>query len=140
MKKTEKISIRVDSDTKQYIDNALQLHRCNRTEFIIKQIMREEYYEVKMDEVKQLIYLMGNIANNMNQIARALNVLKKKDDKITDDEFQELSERMTMIESLFGKHDEELQKELLRLYHISKSKKNRKMINCENKDILERSE
>ena len=83
MKKTEKISIRVDSDTKQYIDNALQLHRCNRTEFIIKQIMREEYYEVKMDEVKQLIYLMGNIANNMNQIARALNVLKKKDDKIT---------------------------------------------------------
>lgn len=140
MKKTDKISIRIDNETKQYLDNALQLHHCNLTEFVTKQILREEYYEVKMDEVKQLIYLMGNIANNMNQIAHALNILKKKDDKMRDDEFQELSDRLTSIEMLFGKHDEELQKKLLMLYHVSKSKKKRKMINSQNEDTPERSE
>lgn len=67
---------------------------------------------------------MSNVASNLNQIARTLNILKREDvSKLTDEQFDVIQENYRTIKELFGDHDIAMQKVLLDYYKISKKKK-----------------
>ncbi|NCC54805.1 MAG: hypothetical protein EOM11_04895 [Erysipelotrichia bacterium] len=103
---------------------AVSYHNCTKTDFIVKQVVRPEFIEVKFKEIKPLLNLMSNVASNLNQIARTLNILKREDvSKLTDEQFDVIQENYRTIKELFGDHDIAMQKVLLDYYKISKKKK-----------------
>lgn len=123
IKKTKDLHIRIDEDTARYIDLAVSLHQCSKTQFVTKQILRPEYYEIKLRDTKPLLNLMSNVASNLNQIARAMNVLKKNENKLTEQQYRELQEQYAAVRKLFREHEDALKKSMLEFYNISKKKK-----------------
>lgn len=121
--KKRTVSFRVDEDTARYIDLAVSYHNCTKTDFITKQVIRPEFIEVKFEDVKPLLNLMSNVSSNINQIARALNIIKKKEDKMTAEEYQNIRDIYEELKHAFGLHDDQMQKCLLGYYKLSKKKK-----------------
>ncbi len=122
--KTKMISFRANGDVARYLEQAVSYHQCTKTDFIIKQVVRPEFIEVKFKDTKPLLILMSNVASNLNQIARTLNILKGEEGrKLTDEQFSIIQENYSTVKELFGEHDLAMQKVLLEYYNISKKKK-----------------
>ena len=122
------MNVRLDGNTARYIELASSYHGCTKTDFITKQGTWPEFIEVKFKGIKPLLNLMSNGASNLNQIARALNIIKNSEDKMTEEQFQIIKENYHEIKNLFGEHDEAMRKCLLEIYNISKTKKIRPII------------
>ncbi|MEG0708850.1 MAG: hypothetical protein RR481_01315 [Longicatena sp.] len=117
------MNIRLDEDTARYIELASSYHGCTKTDFITKQVVRPEFLEIKFDDVKPLLNMMSNVASNLNQIARAMNIIKAEGNKMTDEEFEIIKEDYKKVKQAFGEHDDEMRKCLLGFYKIIKNKK-----------------
>lgn len=125
--KTKQMNIRLDEDTARYIELASSYHGCTKTDFITKQVIRPEFTEVKFKDTKPLLNLMSNVASNLNQIARALNIIKNSEEKMTGEQFDIIKDNYKQVKEAFGLHDDEMKKCMLEFYKIVKKKKIRKI-------------
>ena len=121
--KTRRLEIRLDEDTARYIELACSYHACTKTDFITKQAVRPEFLEIKFDDVKPLLNLMSNVSSNLNQVARALNIIKEDGNKMSEEQFKIIKENYDEAKHLFGEHDDQMRKCILELYKIIKKKK-----------------
>ena len=82
----DKITIRIDEITKQKLIELQQKSEENNISKIIKQCINSSIITIptkqNTQDYKRVIYLLSNIANNINQIARYANINKELDIKV----------------------------------------------------------
>jgi hypothetical protein len=91
----DKVTIRLDEITKQKLLELQSASEENNISKIIKQCINSSIITIptkqKTKDYKRVIYLLSNIANNINQIARYTNINKELDIKVLE-ELQKINE------------------------------------------------
>lgn len=68
-------SIRLSQEENEFLKTLMdKAGSINRENFIRTLIFEKYVLRVNLNEIKQLLYLQGNISNNINQIAKKLNM------------------------------------------------------------------
>ncbi len=81
------LKIRLSDKELQLFNKKLELSKSkNMTEFLIKCVLEKEIFIVDMDVFYKLQYLLSNQSNNINQVARRVNIY----DQVTQDDIKEL--------------------------------------------------
>ena len=82
----DKVTIRLDEITKQKLIELQSASEENNISKIIKQCINSSIITIptkqNTQDYKRVIYLLSNIANNINQIARYANINKELDIKV----------------------------------------------------------
>ena len=91
----DKITIRLDEVTKQKLLELQNESEETNISKIIKQCINSSIITIptkqKTKDYKRVIYLLSNVANNINQIARYTNINKELDIKVLE-ELQKINE------------------------------------------------
>ena len=91
----DKITIRLDETTKQKLLELQQESEETNVSKIIKQCINRSIITIPTkqhtQDYKRVLYLLSNIANNINQIARYANINKELDVKVLE-ELQKINE------------------------------------------------
>ena len=91
----DKVTIRLDEITKQKLIELQSASEENNISKIIKQCINSSIIttptQQKTKDYKRVIYLLSNIANNINQITRYTNINKELDIKVLE-ELQKINE------------------------------------------------
>ena len=85
----DKITIRLDEVTKQKLAELQNESEENNISKIIKQCINSSIITIPIrqhtKDYKRVIYLLSNVANNINQIARYANINKELDVKVLEE-------------------------------------------------------
>ena len=91
----DKITIRLDETTKQKLLELQQESEETNVSKVIKQCINRSIITIPTkqhtQDYKRVLYLLSNIANNINQIARYANINKELDVKVLE-ELQKINE------------------------------------------------
>lgn len=120
MKKNKRLQLRVSNAAFDYIEKAAKFHNVYMSDFVEQQIFNDFFIEIKMENIEKIQFLFSNISNNINQIARALNTLKKSDYSTENLDTKKLTEELEKIENIVKKHEIEFNKSLVKIYELSK--------------------
>lgn len=77
MGKEKDLHIRMNEDDFHFLSELCELHKCTKTELTTELIRRGDYTVLNYDGIQDFNKIFGNIGNNINQIARALNIANK---------------------------------------------------------------
>ena len=121
------IHIRVPKDVKDYIDLAATYHGISNTDFMIKQCLRKDFVCVDFSDLKQTNNIFSSIGNNVNQIARSLNILVNSQDKLSQEQFDYIQKEMESIQAIFFQHKELLDNLVVDSYKMIKKTKIREI-------------
>ncbi len=85
--RNNQLKIRLSDKELQLFNKKFELSKSkNMTEFLIKCVLEKEIFIVDMDVFYKLQYLLSNQSNNINQVARRVNIY----DQVTHDDIKEL--------------------------------------------------
>lgn len=119
------IHIRVDRETKASLKEAAAAHHLSMTEFILRQSLNDQFVEINFEQVDRISYLFANISNNVNQIARALNIIKQQE--IADpDALSQITDLFQDTMHIFNEHKTQMNGSVQQLYQLSNKNKRRK--------------
>jgi glucan phosphorylase len=97
----DKITIRLDETTKQKLLELQQESEETNVSKIIKQCINSSIITIPTkqhtQDYKRVLYLLSNIANNINQIARYANINKELDVKVLE-ELQKINEFISKVD------------------------------------------
>ncbi len=74
-----------DKELELFNDKFKQSKSKNMTEFLVKCVLEKEIFVVDMDIFYKLYYLLSNQTNNINQIARKVNIFDEVTSKDVED-------------------------------------------------------
>ena len=120
--KTKRIEIRLSLEDYNYLN--LIVEKCgakNRTEFITELIRKGEYTQITYDGFNDFQKQFGAIGNNINQIARALNIIKNSD-QMTDDQYEEILKSFEAVRNEYLKYQDENIRMLKMMYRNKREK------------------
>lgn len=120
--KTKRIEIRLSLEDYNYLN--LIVKKCgakNRTEFITELIRKGEYTQITYDGFNDFQKQFGAIGNNINQIARALNIIKNSD-QMTDDQYEEILKSFEAVRNEYLKYQDENIRMLKMMYRNKREK------------------
>lgn len=120
MKKEKRLHLRITNNAYEYIEKASKFHNVYMSDFVEQQIFNDFFIEIKMENIEKVQFLFSNISNNINQIARTLNTLKKSDCSTENLNTKKLTEELEKIENIVKKHELEFNKSLVKIYELSK--------------------
>lgn len=120
MKKNKRLQIRVSNAVFDYVEKAAKFHNVYMSDFVEQQIFNDFFIEIKMENIEKIQFLFSNISNNINQIARALNTLKKSDCSTENLDTKSLLNELENIRNILEKHEQEFNKSLVKIYELSK--------------------
>lgn len=119
------IHIRVDRETKASLKEAAAAHHLSMTEFILRQSLNDQFVEINFEQVDRITFLFANISNNVNQIARALNIIKQQE--IADpDALSQITDLFQDTIHIFNEHKAQMNGSVQQLYQLSNKNKRRK--------------
>lgn len=121
------MAIRMPEETKEYIERASAYHGISMTDFIIKQCLREEFVVIDFENINELLRLFSNVSNNINQIARILNIANKKNKLMSNDELIHITKLFEDVKIEFEHHLNESNKTVKEIYQLSSKQKKRKL-------------
>lgn len=125
--KNERLYVRTTPETKKYIEQAAAYHGINMTDFIIKQCLREEFVVINFENMNELLRLFSNISNNINQIARTLNIANKKNEMMSDADLLQIKKLFEDVKTEFENHLNESNKTVKEIYRLSSKQKKRQL-------------
>ena len=97
MKKDKQLNIRIDNELLSLLETKSKQLNITKTEYITQAIKNSK---VKSNNKKHIVKLIGSInkiGNNLNQIARVLNIANRYN-YLNDIDYKELLDELTIIE------------------------------------------
>lgn len=124
-KKESNIHFRVDRETKSMLREAADAHHLSMSEFILRQSLNDEFIEINFEQVDRISFLFANISNNINQIARALNIIKQQE-TADPDAISQIADLFQDTIHIFNEHKSAMNESVQQLYQLSSKNKKRK--------------
>ena len=98
------LKIYLTDEEKEIFEKKMKLAKCKTmSHFLRKCVLEKEIYIVDLEPFRDLQWLLSNITNNINQIAKATNttgVIYKKDIDYMREKIEKLSREIWQIHSL----------------------------------------
>lgn len=124
--KEERIEIRLSVEDKNYLNELCEYYSCNKTTLITELIRRGEFTQVNYEGIDKYLSVFGRIGSNINQIARALNIIKNTN-VMNEEQYQEIMNNFKTIKSIYETHQFESREMLKKIYKIKREKKRYKI-------------
>lgn len=120
--KTKRIEIRLSLEDYNYLNLIVKKSGAKtRTQFITELIRKGEYTQITYDGFNDFQKQFGAIGNNINQIARALNIIKNSD-QMTDDQYEEILKSFEAVRNEYLKYQDENIRMLKMMYRNKREK------------------
>lgn len=119
--KEERLYIRLKKEDKDYLNKRCRIHNCSKTQLIIELIRQDEYIELNYDGIDQFNRVFGNIGTNINQMARALNIIKMSGD-MSNEQYQMIMEIFEKIKKEYEIHQLYSHEMLKKIYRVKRKK------------------
>lgn len=101
--KNKDIHIRITESDLNYLKQLCKHYNCSQTILITELIRRGEYTQLNYEGLDEFMCMFGKIGNNINQIARALNIIKKEG-YMTDNQYEEIIDNFKSIKEFYNLH------------------------------------
>lgn len=122
MNKDKDLHIRMKENDFNYLKQLCKIHSCTQTELITELIRRGTYTQLNYETLKNFNRIFGNIGNNINQIAKVLNIIKNTQ-TMSEEQYQKLIEIYNSMKSEYMKHQLYSDKLLRKIYRLKLDKK-----------------
>ncbi|WP_311486712.1 plasmid mobilization protein [uncultured Anaerococcus sp.] len=103
-KRKNQLKIYLTDEEKEIFEKKMKLANCKTmSHFLRKCVLEKEIYIVDLEPFRDLQWLLSNVTNNINQIAKATNmtgVIYKKDIDYMREKIEKLSREIWQIHSL----------------------------------------
>lgn len=103
-KRKNQLKIYLTDEEKEIFEKKMKLAKCKTMSlFLRKCVLEKEIYVVDLEPFRNLQWLLSNVTNNINQIAKATNttgVIYKKDIDYMREKIEKLSKEIWDIHSL----------------------------------------
>lgn len=121
MTKLKQLHIRLYEKDMNYLNDICEKLQCTKTQYITELIRKGEYTQITYDGFNDFQKQFGAIGNNINQIARALNIIKNSD-QMTDDEYEEILKSFEAVRNEYLKYQDENIRMLKMMYRNKREK------------------
>lgn len=121
MTKLKQLHIRLYEKDMNYLNDICEKLQCTKTQYITELIRKGEYTQITYDGFNDFQKQFGAIGNNINQIARALNIIKNSD-QMTDDQYEEILKSFEAIRNEYLKYQDENIRMLKMMYRNKREK------------------
>lgn len=121
MTKLKKLHIRLYEKDMNYLNDICEKLQCTKTQYITELIRKGEYTQITYDGFNDFQKQFGAIGNNINQIARALNIIKNSD-QMTDDQYEEILKSFEAVRNEYLKYQDENIRMLKMMYRNKREK------------------
>lgn len=121
MGKEKDLHIRMNEDDFHFLSELCELHKCTKTELTTELIRRGDYTVLNYDGIQDFNKIFGNIGNNINQIARALNIANKNG-LFSQEQYMYIQDIFKNIQSEYLKHQLGSDQMLRKIYRIKMKK------------------
>lgn len=128
MSKEKELHIRMSDEDAEFLKLLCEKYQCSKTELITELIRKGEYTVLNYDTIKQFNVVFGRIGNNINQIARSLNIINKTQ-LMNDEQFQFISDMYKSIQHEYLKYQLESDKMIRKIFRIRLNKERIDYIN-----------
>ena len=125
--KTKRLEIRLTEEQANLIKLSAKYHNMTATDFILQQCTKTEFVIIDHSNLIKTYRVLSGIGNNINQIAHALNSLKGGNDKLSESQYQAISESFEQIKSLYDIEDNNLTEAMRESYRYTKRIKKREI-------------
>ena len=102
--RNERIEIKLTKEEKEVFENKMRLANCKTmSHFLRKCVLEKEIYVVDLEPFRNLQWLLSNVTNNINQIAKRVNstgIIYKEDINDMKKEIEHFSKELWQIHSL----------------------------------------
>ncbi len=102
--RNERIEIKLTKEEKEVFEKKMRLANCKTmSHFLRKCVLEKEIYVVDLEPFRNLQWLLSNVTNNINQIAKRINstgVIYKEDINDMKKEIEHFSKELWQIHSL----------------------------------------
>ena len=102
--RNERIEIKLTKEEKEVFEKKMKLANCKTmSHFLRKCVLEKEIYVVDLEPFRNLQWLLSNVTNNINQIAKATNttgVIYKNEIESMNKQIEKLSKEIWQIHSL----------------------------------------
>lgn len=117
MGKEKDLHIRMNEDDFHFLSELCELHKCTKTELTTELIRRGDYTVLNYDGIKDFNKIFGNIGNNINQIARTLNIANKNG-FLSQEQYTYIQDIFKNIQSEYLRHQLGSDQMLRKIYRI----------------------
>lgn len=121
MTKLKQLHIRLFEKDMNYLNDICEKLQCTKTQYITELIRKGEYTQITYDGFNDFQKQFGAIGNNINQIARALNIIKNSD-QMTDDQYEEILKSFEAVRNEYLKYQDENIRMLKMMYRNKREK------------------
>lgn len=121
MTKLKQLHIRLLDEDMNYLNEICKRLHCTKTQYITELIRKGEYTQITYDGFNDFQKQFGAIGNNINQIARALNIIKNTD-HMTDDQYEEILKSFEAVKNEYLKYQDENIRMLKMMYRNKREK------------------
>lgn len=121
MTKLKQLHIRLYEKDMNYLNDICEKLQCTKTQYITELIRKGEYTQITYDGFNDFQKQFGAIGNNINQIARALNIIKNSD-QMTDDQYEEILKSFEAVRNEYLKYQDENIRMLKMMYRNKREK------------------
>ena len=102
--RNERIEIKLTKEEKEVFEKKMKLANCKTmSHFLRKCVLEKEIYVVDLEPFRNLQWLLSNVTNNINQIAKRVNstgIIYKEDINDMKKEIEHFSKELWQIHSL----------------------------------------
>ena len=121
MTKLKQLHIRLYEKDMNYLNDICEKLQCTKTQYITELLRKGEYTQITYDGFNDFQKQFGAIGNNINQIARALNIIKNSD-QMTDDQYEEILKSFEAVRNEYLKYQDENIRMLKMMYRNKREK------------------
>lgn len=121
MSKEKDLHIRLNEDDHQFLEFLCEKYECSKTELVTELIRCGNYTILNYDMIRDFNRIFGNIGNNINQIARALNIIKRTQ-IMSEQQYDGILQIYESLSNEYSKHQMESDKMLRKIYRIKLKK------------------
>ena len=121
MTKLKQLHIRLYEKDMNFLNDICEKLQCTKTQYITELIRKGEYTQITYDGFNDFQKQFGAIGNNINQIARALNIIKNSD-QMTDDQYEEILKSFEAVRNEYLKYQDENIRMLKMMYRNKREK------------------
>lgn len=121
MTKLKQLHIRLLNEDMNYLNDICKRLHCTKTQYITELIRKGEYTQITYDGFNDFQKQFGAIGNNINQIARALNIIKNSN-QMTDDQYEEILKSFETVRNEYLKYQDENIRMLKMMYRNKREK------------------
>lgn len=130
-RKLERINIRCTTNEKKFIDQAAEKYDITVTELILESALFFEVNFIDLSNLKELTIAINRLDNNINQIARNMNILMKSK------EYSDMTSLQAIATSLdqYGEMIDSIKNLDMQIYRAINNKLSQKKIECYNDNL-----